>query len=78
MSKNVEAENIPTNFQRDLMKMTERQKYSYTLKMSQNQTSLNNGEDEYFDDQILDYEQYFREQQKNRVSSLLKTCLIYN
>lgn len=67
MSKNVEAENIPKNFQRDFMKMTERQKYSYTLKMSQNQTSLNNGEDEYSEDQIFDYDIYFREQQKKRV-----------
>lgn len=72
MSKNVEAENIPKNFQRDFLKMTERQKYSYTLKMSQNQTSLNNGEDEFIEDQILDYDLYFREQQKKRVGFQLR------
>ena len=72
MSKNVEEENIPKNFQRNFMKMTERQKYSYTLKMSQNLNGINNGEDEFFEDQILDYDEYFREHQKKRVSIYIK------
>jgi len=67
MSKNVEAENISKSCPRDFMKMTERQKYSYTLKMSQNQTNINNGDEEFLEDQILDYDQYFREQQRKRV-----------
>jgi len=67
MSKNVEAENLPKNIQRDLDKLTERQKYSYILKMSLNQTNINNREEEDLEDQILDYDKYFREQQKKRV-----------
>ncbi len=75
MSKNVEAENIQKNCPREFMKMTERQKYSYTLKMSQNQTNIYNGDDELLEDQILDYDLFFREQQSKRVNKIYRYLL---
>lgn len=67
MSKNLEAENLQKTWQRDLTRMTFRQQNTYALKMSQSHTKIKDEEDELVEEEVLDYDQYFKEKKRKRV-----------
>jgi hypothetical protein len=66
MSKYIEQESTQNTRQKEIKNMTFRNQMKFAMKISQNQTKIND-EDEFEEEIFLDYDAYFRENKKKRV-----------